>query len=475
MVPATTGRSPVRTVVIANISEFYLPVFRHFHEKEMRAWVEPSRAECDMTLFWSGDDKLVITPYPIDRVFVSDVCAILGYRNARLVSPSKTSESLCADIEADPELFALLVEVLRNSEKPQIVGWGATKPFYTLADRLRQEGVEFTTPEVPAVDDYWTVPYLDSKCGFREVCTHLSRQAPDIRIPRGFVCADIDVAVRIAKSGVFSPGGVVVKANDGVGGYGTLLYSPERFRQHFDFDIEAHLYMSARLMPIFSAGTIVVEAYIESQAGSEIASPSIQGIVDPSGRVSIACLAGQIIGPEGRYIGALISPGIFPAPLVESLHRIGHTIGEASAALGYRGVFNIDTVLDKNGLVYCVELNARRTSVKYILDVATRLFGASFADSVAIMTNERFSSKQLSGCSYSNIRSLLAKLLFPIDGKPQGVVVTIASSLAHFARIPQLGFVVIGEDITVARSIYSKVCQLLGERTLGSHQTQPTP
>jgi hypothetical protein len=278
-------------------------------------------------------------------------------------------------------------------------------------------------------------------------------------MPRGFICADIGVAAQIAKSGFFAPSGIVVKANDGVGGYGTLLYSPDRF--HHGFDIEEHLQMSARLMPIFSKGTVVVEAYVESQAGSEISSPSIQGAIDPSGKVNIDCLAAQMVGRGGRYVGALIAPDIFPVSVAESLRSIGRAVGEIAAILGYRGYFNIDTVLDRDGAVYCVELNARRTSVRYVLDLASHLCGPEFARSLAIISSERFSSTKLLNHSYSSIRSLLSGLLFPLGAKRQGLILTIVGSLAHYTRAPQLGFIVLGEDITTARSIHAEATALL--------------
>lgn len=453
-----TNLDSIKTIVIANIGEFYQPIFRHFNKREQRTWIETSRAEGDMALFWAGDDKIVITPDSIDPQYISYVCATLGYQNVHLLSTSTSGESLCSDIEADSNLFSFLVEAINRSNQPQIISWGATKSFYKLIGRLQQKKVKFTFPDVPEPINYWTVPYLDSKCGFREVCTDLSTQASNIQIPNGFVCADINVTACIAKSRVF-PSGFVVKANNGVGGYGTLLYSPQRIKSNFNID--AHLNMSIKLMPVLSNGVIVLEEYIASQANTEISSPSIQGRVTSKGKVNITGLAGQIIDSQGRYVGTIIGPDVFTESLSIRLRDIGQMLGLTIAKIGYKGVFNIDTVIDKDGAIYCVELNARRTSVKYVLDLATWLLGPSFANKVTIITNERFSSKQLLGCTYSNIRSQLSNLLFPINGEPQGVIVTIISSLSHFTHTPRLGFAVIGENFKKAHSIYTEVRGLL--------------
>jgi hypothetical protein len=214
-------------------------------------------------------------------------------------------------------------------------------------------------------------------------------------------------------------------------------------------------------MPILSTGVIVVEAYIGGHSNTEATYPSIQCSIDPLGNTKIADLTAQMVDSQGQYIGTLISPDIFTQLLSEKLYNIGHTIGEMISELGYRGIFNIDTILSEEGTVYCLELNARRTSAKYVLDLATWLLGPSLAKKVTIITNERFSSKHLVGCTYSDIYSRLSSLLFPINGKIQGVIITIVSSLSHFTRTPRLGFVVIGENLNEARSIFTEVCQLL--------------
>jgi hypothetical protein len=353
----------------------------------------------------------------------------------------------------------MLVEVLSQSDKPQVVSWGATRPFYHLADKLRAQGAEFSTPEIPDPNNYWTVSYLGSKCGFRQLCGRLSLHASDIRIPKGYVCADITLAAEIVNSGRFMPGGVVVKANNGVGGYGTLVYSPQRFGHHLD--IKTHLQMNARLMPIFSKGPIIVEAYIEGKRDLQTGSPSIQGLIDPQGRAFVTCLASQIVEPRGRYVGAMLGSGVFSAELRDNLVNIGLEIGHAAASLGYRGIFNIDSVLDRDGNVYCVELNARRTSVKYIIDIAAHLFGPSFESSISIISNERFQSKSLVDRCYLDIRQSLAPLLFPMNGNPRGILISIASSLNHYSRMPQLGFLALGDDPEMASSIFLRAKEIL--------------
>jgi hypothetical protein len=462
MVPKTKIKFPIKTIVIANITEFYRPLFRQFHEKEkVTSWIKPSQAECDMALLWAGDDKLVIVPKKIDDYFLCDLLKTLKYNNVHIVYPDSNSESLCLDIEKDVELFNFIVDVINNSEIPQIIGWGATLPFYDLLKSLEKAGGNFTSPEIPSRDDYWTVPYLDSKIGFREMFAKLSLKMSGGSIAPGLICATTELATAVIKSNYFQDTGIVVKSNDGVGGYGTLIYRQERLRDVFDFGKK--LETISRLMPIFSSTPLLVEKFINSQSQSVISSPSIQGMVYPSGNVEITALAGQIVDNIGKYIGAIISPGIFPPHLQKSLYAFGYKLGTEAARLGYRGVFNFDTILADDGQLYFVEMNARRTSVKYILDMATQLFGKTWINKMSFISNERFSSTELKKFSYLDIRSLLSDFLFPIAGTPQGIIITISSSLVQYTRIPQLGFVVIGDSFSDTQNIYSGIYKLLND------------
>ncbi len=337
--------------------------------------------------------------------------------------------------------------------------WGATKPFYDLLQKLEKAGGSFTAPEIPAREDYWAVPYLDSKIGFREMCAKIFSETLNGNIAPGVICANIELAAAAIKSNYFQNDGIVVKSNEGVGGYGTLIYRQERLGDRSAFGKK--LETISKLMPIFSSTPIIVERFINSQSQLIISSPSIQGVIRPSGKVEIIALAGQIVDNIGRYIGAIISPDAFPVHLRNSLFDLGHKLGVEAARLGYRGVFNFDTILASDGQIYFAEMNARRTSVKYILDMGKQLFGETWLNEMSLISNERFSSTKLKNLSYLDVRSLLSDFLFPVAGKPQGVIITIASSLRAYARTPQLGFVVVGNDLLVAQHIYSTVNELL--------------
>lgn len=451
---------PVRTIVIPNISEFYRPLYRDANQRQREAWTEPSRAESDMALFWRDDDKLVIMPHRVPQEFLDDVRRALHYRNVQVVSPANSGDSICEDILADTALFTLLVETLRCSPAPQIITWGATEQLYILADALRREGVAFDMPEVPARDNFWAVRYLGSKSGFRDFCIRLSQTEADVRIPPGFICSDVEMASEVAEWFVLRGKGFVVKPNESVSGYGTLMYGPEKARQLRD--LKALIHMQARLTPVLSVGPVVVEEYIESQVHAAIRSPSIQVVVDQAGHARVRCLACQLVRPDGKYLGAVITPNLLPAVTTMRLRRIGMTVGQAVSTLGYRGVFNIDTVVGVDEQVYCVELNARRTSVTYTLDIAEHLVGVDFSQSMSLVTCERFPVQKGVKYTYRDVRARLSRLLFPIGDDLRGIIITIPSSLLYFVGRPQLGFISLARNMRTALSIFIEACELLG-------------
>ena len=140
----------VKTIVIANIAEFnHRAMAKSFSQSEFIAWDEASVALADMALFWRGDDKVVILPYSPNEFLFLDMKIALGYKNVTVIRPRTTSHSICQDIIKDVDLFEYLVKIIRDSDWPQIISWGATTQFYLLLSELRRAGVKYVATEAP--------------------------------------------------------------------------------------------------------------------------------------------------------------------------------------------------------------------------------------------------------------------------------------------------------------------------------------
>src|SRR6266508_2148272 len=222
----------VKSIVIANIPEFNRrAMVKDFSQHEFAAWDAASVALTDMSLFWCGDDKVVVLPRPPDPAFLSDVTRGLGYKNVRVICPNTMSHSICNDIVNDKELFDALVQIIRNSDKPQIVAWGATAQFYYFLNELTLAGANFVVPEVPEPSNYWTALYFESKSGFREFAT---REVSGLKIPEGFVCGNKDVALDAISYFSKRNKGFVLKANYGTGGFSTMCYPADQANRGFE-------------------------------------------------------------------------------------------------------------------------------------------------------------------------------------------------------------------------------------------------
>jgi len=254
--------SPVKSVVLANVIEYnHQTMSSGFSDAELLRWHQGGADLSDMALFWCGDDKLVITPYSLNKAFVADVQEFMGYENIQLASPSKTSNSICEDVIADLNLFSLVVDIMRRSNKTKLISWGATKEFYILSEQLKREGISFETPEIPPPQNYWTVRYLESKTGFREFCQKLRKHVPEIRLPEGYICSNKECAIDVMSHFCSRQREFVLKANYGTGGYSMLCYNDQKLSRGQEW-LKKDITRRMSFDQFWSNQPVVLEEYI---------------------------------------------------------------------------------------------------------------------------------------------------------------------------------------------------------------------
>ena len=119
MIPGQSDlcRPELHRLVVSNILEWGLQPER----QSLPEFTPPARGERfpaeDAALAWSGDRKLVLTPYPVDELLAADLSAILGYQNLayRAMSSAQPGNSICTDLAADEPALAQVVELLDDS------------------------------------------------------------------------------------------------------------------------------------------------------------------------------------------------------------------------------------------------------------------------------------------------------------------------------------------------------------------------
>lgn len=90
-----------------------------------------------------------------------------------------------------------------------------------------------------------------------------------------------------------------------------------------------------------------------------VADPTVLGIVANANDVFIAATADQEIQDGNKFRGSTF-PSEQPVAIQQELREITRRIGQVMGRSGYRGIFGCDYIVDDQGRIYFVEVNARK-------------------------------------------------------------------------------------------------------------------
>ncbi len=125
--------------------------------------------------------------------------------------------------------------------------------------------------------------------------------------------------------------------------------------------------------------------------------------------------------------------------------RVGATIGNAMAGLGYRGWFDIDFVLGQDRQVYITELNARRASPCHVFEVGERLQGKDWSRKCGLYANDHLPLQGVCSPNYATIREVFAEFnRLQEGGLTRALPTIVSSSLSR--KAPYLGYVVMSDN-----------------------------
>jgi len=451
---------PIRSIVIANIAEFNRrTMVKGFSQNEFIPWDEAGVTLTDISLFWCGDDKVVVLPGPPDESFVSDVTKSLGYKNVKVVWPKIMSYSICDDIINDKELFETLVQIIRNSDMPRIVSWGATTQFYSLLNELTLAGVHFVVPEIPESSNYWTALYFESKSGFREFAT---REAPILNIPEGFVCGNKDVALDAIAYFSKKGRGFVLKANYGTGGFSTMCYPANLTDRGFE-QLRKEVAHRMAFDHFWDNPPVIIEEHIPGTENLLPISLTIDFCINQDGLLNkVGC--GKMLMRRGwLYAGIHCGKGVLDNDTENKMTRAGFYIGEQMAKMGYRGWFDVDFVQRWDGEIFLTEINARRASPVHIFDIALQIHGEHWEREWSLYANDHFYLQGACQPSYTKIRDAIAD--FNNNDFSVKTIPTIIST-AVTRKNPFIGYVIIAPNASAASSyatlLETQIKQIIG-------------
>lgn len=285
-----------------------------------------------------------------------------------------------------------------------------------------------------------------TKSGFRRLCKMLG-----INVPVGVEgVKSIDDAIKLIGD-IFAEGyeKLAIKIDEGISGAGNTIISKEEFSR-LD-DTEKRSFINEAMTKITQAGeqsAVVLEGWISNV----VASPSVQVEVFPNGEYEIVSMHDQLLeGKEQWYIGCSYPPSSINDEQSKRLKGDVKIIVDQLSREGYYGFLGLDTIINRDGDIYWVEANARKTGTFYPKTIAERLNRRSLNNVYYVATD--LINPALKGAKFQNIKLLLDNLLYPIKGESRGIFLYNVGALKDAGRFDIVCF---GESPSDAHQLYLK-------------------
>lgn len=427
-------------IFIANIAEISLQLVQFLEKTQAISEIDEDHALSDRFLFSDEDDRILITPYLIEKSFLEESLRVLKFNNVKNWAPKNINGSICDAILADKNLWKKIISVISDNPGIKIAAYSGTKEFYFLVNKLRELGLNFRVLECPTDDNKWTQEYFGSKAGFRQAVLALGKNFP--AMPTGIIAGSRDEVVGWAKYFLEEKGGVVIKFNHGLAGAGLKII----LKKEIKGDIENFLKELVDKEKYFQAMPVVVEEKIE---GEDI---SIEvKVTDKEVEFLYGC--GMRVTSDGMFQGVEIGSGVSP----KKLKMAGKRLGIILKKFGYRGFFDCDMVMNKAGKIFPLEANLRRTGGTHVWEMARRLLGKNNWQKFYLVANNGLTFKSLKVKSYKDIKDIAGELFFD-KNKMEGVVVTVVGLISK----KRLGYVVIGKNKKRTYAIEKEFLRRLG-------------
>ncbi|WP_354638403.1 hypothetical protein [Kitasatospora camelliae] len=218
-------------------------------------------------------------------------------------------------------------------------------------------------PDLPTVRRY------EAKSASSALFGRVAADHPGITVPRQEPADSPRRLARLLTRRAGRGETTVLKADHGVGGFGTALVTPEDV--HRAGGGRELLRRLARDGVLPEGGGLRVEEYVES-CGGRLRDLTFDAVIGADGGVHPVGVGVMRVVGTG-YRGATVGPGTVPAPLADTAVRFGLAVGEVLAAEGHRGWYDIDFVTHRTGRLAPTETNLRLTGPAVAFMLRARL------------------------------------------------------------------------------------------------------
>ncbi len=445
-----------KNIIIANdAEEFEFIICTIKNSVERVAKINKEHYLSSRFLFWEADSKIVITPFAIEEALMIQAKNI-GFKNIENWYPLKINVRLSTAIHQDKALLRKLKITIRKNPGIILSPYSYTEDFANLSSLLRKDGLHFNVDQAPSKNSEWLVTYLGSKIGFRTEIQKLQTAGNKIPTPEYFICTDRREITKTALWFYEKNKSCVVKAFSGEGGWGVLMVLKDNYGS--SLNLQRMLQSELDADSIWSYGPYVVEEFVASMSNDQN-SPSLEVFIDDKeARITYVC--NQLVDSSGHFMGILMGKNCLERNLQSRLCEIGQTIANRYSNLGYRGFFDIDFIVSKNGIPYPIETNVRRTGGTHVFDLSKHIFGKDWFKKTVVLSSDSFKYPGVV-LSAEAILDRIAEISFPIRAENKGVIVAAVSS-----HEPVFAFVIFASTKKEVMQIHEKLTKIWDSDTL---------
>lgn len=441
-----------KNIIIANDAEAFKFIISSIKNNDDRvAKINKEHFLSKRFLFWEADNKIVITPFPIEDVLITQAQNI-GFRNIQNWYPSKINIELSTAILQDEILVGKLKHTIKENPGIILSPYSYTEDFAKLISSLRKEDLNFQVDQEPSKNCEWLVNYLGSKVGFRTEIQKMQVAGEAIPTPEYFICTNkkeiIETSIWFYKRNK----SCVIKAFSGEGGWGVLMVHKENYNSNLS--LERMLKSELRADSIWNYGPYVVEEFVTSLPDDKN-SPSLEVYINEKD-TKITYVCNQIVDSSGRFIGILTGKDCIERNLRLRLCAIGQAIGNKYSSLGYRGFFDIDFVVSEKGVPYPIETNIRRTGGTHVFDLSRYIFGKDWFKVIVALSADSYSYPGMI-LSAEAILDKTQEIAFPINNEKKGIIIAAVNKCE-----PIFSFVIFAPTKKEVMQIHEKLTKIWG-------------
>ena len=382
-------------------------------------------------LVYMNNGDVCITKTPVEASYLAYL-ENLGWKfnECRFINPASQTQLTHNSIFYNPKIISAI-----NQSKHYLDTYNATREEKFFSKKVR----------VPIYAHSGLSEKFGTKSGFRKLAKKLN-----LPIPAGFekIRTPAELEMAIKKLSELEKKEIAIKIDEGISGAGITKISAAEFQSYNKKEKKRFLKNSLFKLKQAQEGS---GATAEEWVPEVIASPSIQIQVFPDKSWKIVSMHDQLLeGKEQWYVGCK-----FPQTTLrgEPLKKVLKDVRKFTRYLiskNFNGFFGIDLILTKNHKWYWVEANMRKTGTFYPRIIVEKI-NNGLLKGISYIASD-FTVTKFKGMPFSTLKEKFRELLYPINGKKEGIILYNVGALKDAGRFD---VVCIGKNNATAKTIYS--------------------